>query len=139
MKKNALIFIGLCALTLCTWEAQATNVEDHFTNTINVKDNVPTGYEIIELHGDLMLSIDPNAITAGANHNSIYLHFNQSIGNVNIKIFNTAGNLCYNSLIDTSMQQTVIIPIAGSDNGSYTVMLENAVGYAEGDFERQSH
>ena len=134
MNKKVLIFAGLFAFGLCTWEAQAVNQEQ--ISIINMEDNVPTGYEKIELRGDLDASIGPNAIIAGANENSVYLHFNRSFGNVDIKIYNAAGNLIHNSVVDTSMQQTVIISIFGTTSGTYTVVLDNANGYAEGDFDK---
>lgn len=134
MKKNALILVGLCALGLFSWQTQAMNIER--ASIINIEDNVPTGYEIIELIGDLLYGTNPNAIEAGANRNSVYLHFNQSFGNVNIKIYNATGGLCYSGVVDTTVQQTVIIPISGNNNGTYTVVLDNANGYAEGEFNR---
>jgi hypothetical protein len=134
MKKNVLLLAGLCAFGLCTWEAQAVSLE---TNPIywNGMDNVPHGYEEIVLRGDLIWGIGPNAIAAGANENSVYLHFNQSFGNVSICIYNVAGNLIYSSVVDTSVQQTMIIPISTSVSGTCTVVLNNANGYVEGDFE----
>lgn len=134
MKKNAFILAGLCVLGLCNWQAHAMNVER--ASIINMEDNVPTGFEVIELKGDLMLGIGPNAIEAGANRNSVYIHFNQSFGNVNISIFNATGSLCYSGVVDTTVQQTVIIPISGNSEGTYNVVLDNANGYAEGEFNR---
>ena len=134
MKKKALILAGLCALCLSSWQSQAMNFEH--TSIINVEDNVPTGFEIIELRGDLIFGTGPNAIIAGANENSVYLHFNQSFGNVNICIYNASGNLIYNNVVDTSMRQTFIIPITSAASGTYSVVLNNANGYAEGEFDK---
>lgn len=136
MNKKVVIFAGLCALGLCTWEVQAVNSNHVSILSMEVNDNVPTGYEVIFLKGDLMFGVAPNAIVAGANENSVYLHFNQSFGNVDIKIYNAAGNLIHNRVVDTSMQQTVIISIFGTTSGTYTVVLNNANGYAEGDFDK---
>ena len=101
-----------------------------------MEDNVPTGYEKIELQGKLDYNAGPNDIVAGANDNSIYLHFNQSFGNVGVSIYNPSGILVYNNVVDTSIQQTVIIPISSVAIGTYTVVLDNANGLVEGDFER---
>ena len=90
----------------------------------------------IDLHGQLATIVGPNAIEAGANENSVYIHFNQSLGYVSISIYNAAGNRVYGSIVDTSVQQTVIIPFSNMVSGNYTVVLDNANGYAEGDFER---
>lgn len=134
MIKKALLLVGLCAIGLCTWEAQAMTSKN--VSIINMEDNVPTGYEVIVLQGTLMFGNNPNAIIAGANRNSVYIHFDRSFGNVNISIYNAAGVLVYNSVADTSVQQTMIIPVTNSVSGTYTVVLDNADGYAEGDFER---
>lgn len=132
MKKKVLLLAGLFAFGLCAWEAQAVSLER--LSIINMEDNVPTGYELIVLQGTLMDS--PNSVVAGANDNSVYIHFNRSFGNVDIKIYNATGSLVYNNVVNTSVQQTVIIPINSMASGTYTVVLDNANGYAEGDFER---
>lgn len=135
MKKKTLILAGLCALGLCSWEVQAVNIEK--ASITYMEDNVPTGYEKIEMHGDLLFGTGPNAIIAGANDNSIYIHFNQSFGNVNILIYNAMGSLIYSNVVDTSVQQTMIIPVSGTFSGTYSVVVNNANGYAEGDFEKE--
>ena len=83
-----------------------------------------------------MYGINPNAIVAGANDNSVYIGFNQSFGNVNISIYNGMGGLVYSTVVDTSVQSVVIIPFTSAASGSYTVELNNANGYADGDFEK---
>ena len=134
MKKKVLLLAGLYAFCLCTWDAQAFNKEN--VSIACMEDNVPTEYEQIHLQGTLMLGTGPNAIVAGANDNSVYLHFNQSFGNVHVLIYNAMGNLIYSNIVDTSVQQTLIIPVFGVVHGTYSVVLNNANGYAEGDFER---
>ena len=133
MKKKAFVLAGLCAIGLCTWEAQAANISRN--SIINMEDNVPTGYEVIVLQGRLDVGTNPNAVVAGVNDNSVYIHFNQSFGNVSISIYNVMGNLVYNTVVNTAIQQTVIIPFSNVASGTYTVVLDNANGYAEGDFE----
>lgn len=135
MKKKVLLIVVLCAFGLCTWEAQALN----YTSTPiieGVMTDPPQGYEKIELQGSLMYGINPNAIVAGANDNSVYIGFNQSFGNVNISIYNGMGGLVYSTVVDTSVQSVVIIPFTSAASGSYTVELNNANGYADGDFEK---
>ena len=96
---------------------------------------MPEGYEVIELHGDLATNVGPNAIVAGANDDAVYIGFNQDFGNVSITIYNGAGLVAYSTVVDTSVQQVVIIPITTAASGTYTVELSNAFGYADGDFE----
>ena len=83
-----------------------------------------------------MYGINPNAVVAGASDNAVYIGFNQDFGNVSITIYNGAGLVVYSTVVDTSVQQVVIIPITTAASGSFTVVLDNANGYAEGDFER---
>ena len=136
--KKAFIFTGLFVLGLCAWEAQATN-HSH-TSIINVEDNLPTGYEILNLQGSLMMGPNPNAITAGFSRNAVYVHFSQSFGNVSVALHNEDGALVYSTVVNTDVQQTLIIPLASSSgNGSYYLTLDNANGYAEGDFNRNGN
>lgn len=133
--KKLFILTGLFALGLIAWEAQATN--HNHASIINVEDNVPTGYEKINLNGTLMMGPNPNAITAGFSRNAVYVHFSQSFGNVSIALHNEDGVLVYSTVLNTDVQQTLIIPIANnSGNGDYYLTLDNANGFAEGDFER---
>jgi hypothetical protein len=85
--------------------------------------------------GDLMFAVGPNAIEAGASDDAIYIGFNQSFGNVNISIYNSMGIAVYRTIVNTDVQQVVIIPFANVASGSYIVELNNANGYAEGDFD----
>lgn len=136
MKKKALILTGLCALVLCTWQAQGVNAKP-LSIIIEEMTDPPQGYEKIDLQGTLMFGISPNAVVAGANDNSVYIHFNQSFGNVSITITNETGHTVYHTVVDTSVQQTVIIPLTNAASGIYTVSLDSADGYAEGDFEHE--
>ena len=95
----------------------------------------PSGYDKINLLGSLMYGIGPNAIIAGASDDAVYIGFNQDFGNVNINIYNGAGLVVYSTVVNTSVQQVVIIPITSAASGTYTVELSNANGYADGDFE----
>ena len=132
MKKKVLLLAGLCAFSLCTWEAKAVNLER--ASIVNMEDNVPTGFEEIFLQGTLMTGTGPNSVIAGANRNSVYLHFNQSFGNVSITICNEIGQTVYNTVVNTAVQQTFIIPFSGMNNGLFTLSIDNAVGFVEGDF-----
>ena len=135
MKKKSIFLAGLFVLGLCAWETQATNL--NHTSIINMEDNLPTGYETIELHGSLMMGTNPNAIGAGYSRNAVCVHFNQSFGSVSVALHNEDGVLVYSTVVNTNVQQTLIIPIANNNgNGGYYLTLDNANGYAEGDFRR---
>lgn len=123
------------ALSLCTNQVQALNPVTAPINKWDVTDP-PAGYEIIDLQGTLLYGIEPNAIVAGASDDDIYIGFNRSFGNVNIFIYNDMGIIVYSTVVNTDVQQVVIIPFTNA-NGSYIVELSNARGYADGDFERE--
>jgi hypothetical protein len=135
MKTKALFFVSLIALSLCSKQAQALCVNP-LSSPINKWEitDPPAGYEVINLKGTLMYGIDPNAIVAGASDNDIYIGFNQDFGNVNISIYNGMGVLVYSTVVNSGMQPVVIIPFSGVASGTYIVELNNANGYAEGDF-----
>ena len=135
MKTKTLLLVGLCAIGLCSWKAQAINTRPIPIINSEMADP-PQGYEKIELLGTLMLNINPNAIVAGASDDAVYIGFNQSFGNVNISIYNGMGGLVYNTVVNTDVQQVFIIPFSGVASGSYIVELNSANGYAEGEFDK---
>ena len=131
MKIKTTLFVAFCTLSLCVSTAKAVTVETSpsFTTTTDL----PGIVEKIELRGELMYSVGPNAINAGASKDAIYIEFKQSCGNVDIFIYNENGQQIYGTTVNTSVQQMVIIPISNATNNGYSVMLSNANGCAEGD------
>ena len=97
---------------------------------------MPNEFDKIDLMGDLLMNVSPNAIVAGASNDAVYIGFNQDFGNVNISIYNGMGGLVYSTVVNTSVQSVVIIPFTSAASGSYTVELSNADGDAEGDFDK---
>jgi len=119
MKIKTTLFVAFCTLSLCVSTAKAVTVETSpsFTTTTDL----PGIVEKIELRGELMYSVGPNAINAGASKDAIYIEFKQN------------GQQIYGTTVNTSVQQMVIIPISNATNNGYSVMLSNANGCAEGD------
>ena len=137
MKTKSLLFISFIALSLFICKTQAMNtVSSPIPISKYDVGDPPPEYEKIDLLGTLMYGINPNAIVAGANDNSVYIGFNQDFGNVNISIYNGMGGLVYSTVVNTSVQSVVIIPFTSAASGSYTVELSNADGDAEGDFDK---
>lgn len=133
MNKKTLFFTILCVMVLSTWNAQAITTTTHSTCELNL---IPNGYDEIILRGDMMFGIGPNSIEAGASDDAVYIQFNQNFGNVNIAIYNSNGQQVYSTVVDTSIQQVVIIPFTTAAADTYNVELSHADGYAEGDFEK---
>ena len=98
--------------------------------------DVPHGYDEIHLQGSLMYNAGPNAVEAGFNETSVYIQFNQNLGYVSVTIINPYGWTIYNDVVNTAVQQVLVIPISFTAEGIYTVILDNAFDYAEGDFEK---
>ena len=134
--KKAFILSGLFVLGLIAWEAQATNLYCTSIININVEDNVPTGYEKINLQGTLMMGTGANDIEAGASGNAVYIHFKRNFGTVSITIYNETGGTVYHTVVNTAVQPTLIIPFSGMNSGSFILSIDNADGYVEGEFEQ---
>ncbi|MBR4468691.1 MAG: DUF3244 domain-containing protein [Bacteroidales bacterium] len=94
----------------------------------------PQGFEKVDLHGDLLNNVGPNAIVAGASDDAVYIGFNQDFGNVSISIYNGMGGLVYSTVVNTTVQSVIIIPFTNAASGVYTVELNSADGSADGDF-----
>lgn len=133
MKKKLTIFAYIWAFVFSFWNVQAFAFD---ASSIYEVLDIPHGYDKIELKGSLNYGIGPNAIEAGANDDEVYIQFNQSFGNVNIAIYNSSNLVVYSTVVDTSVQQVVIIPFTTAAADTYTVELSHADNYAEGDFEK---
>ena len=83
-----------------------------------------------------MLNAGPNSIEAYVYQNSVYVYFHQNFGNVQITLYDPNAVIIYNDVVNTAVQQIVIIPITSQAEGIYTIVLENPSGYADGDFEK---
>lgn len=140
MKNKSFILAGLAGLSALALNVSEIQAASHKTApqyyNYNEVDNPPVGYEVIILHGCLDRNASPNAIVAGASDDAIYIGFNQNYDNVNIAIYNEAGLVVYNTVVNTSVQTVVIIPFTNAASGVYTLELSNANGYADGDFEK---
>lgn len=135
MNTKTLIIVGFCLLSLWTGEFQANNPE--MTKIFQQAKDVPNGFEEIVLQGSLVFSPGSNPIEAGFNDNSIYIQFNQNFGNVTVTVYNPNDLIIYIGVVNTAVQQLLVIPVTFSSEGTYTIVLENATGYADGDFDKQ--
>ncbi|MBR0178306.1 MAG: DUF3244 domain-containing protein [Bacteroidales bacterium] len=134
-KKRILVLAGLCAAAFCTLNVQASNPQQTYINVGTEDNHIPNGAEQIKLRGKLNFNAGPDDIEAGATENAVYLYFNRNHGCVNISIYNAEGVICYSTVVNTGVQQMVVIPILGNSTGIYSVVLDNAEGLVEGDFE----
>ena len=91
---------------------------------------------MIILNGDLAISAGPESIEASYRDNSVQVSFHQSFGYVGIMLMSETGKVVYNNTVNTSVQRSIHIPLPCTPSGRYTLMINNANGYAEGDLVR---
>ncbi|MCR5037051.1 MAG: DUF3244 domain-containing protein [Bacteroidales bacterium] len=121
LKLFTLIIFGFCNMV-------AMNAMSYSDNAIPKRietSDVPPNMTEIELHGTLAYNPGPNTVEAYYNSNMVVVCFHQNFGYVNIILIG-GGNTIYNGNVNTALQQTVYIPIAGTPSGSYTLILNNA-------------
>lgn len=94
----------------------------------------PDGMDIILLMGCLDINVGPTGVEAYVDEGNVYIYFDQSFGNVNISLYNEMDVMIFKDLINTSVQQTVIIPFVVNSAGSYLLIIEGPNGYVEGEF-----
>lgn len=128
MKFKFFLLMMVLSIVPVTRYVYASGIMDLFYKEEMV---LPDGLDRIDLYGDLMRGLSPDAIEAGVGNDAVYIQFNQDFGHVIVSLYNDNGGLVYNSVINTSVQQLVIIPI-NNNNTSYYLELNNASGYAEG-------
>ena len=129
MKKKLFILATICAMSL---GAQQLNAANPFIT--HVTEKTVDGKEKIDLQGSYSSLV--STTTAKKNSNTVCLTFSQNIGYVSVTLIDGNGNLVYSGMVDTSVQRMVVIPTSNSE-GHCTLVVENAAGYAEGDFERK--
>ncbi len=98
--------------------------------------DVPPNSTEIELKGDLMYGIGSDSVQAFLCKNSVQVCFYQNFGYVSITLMGDTGSMIYSGTVNTAVQQTVYISIAGAPSGNYTIILDNVTGMAEGEFAK---
>ncbi len=116
-------------------EAVAIGHQD-IPEQIETPDDPPSDYSVVVLRGNLNYNVGPNSIEAYHSKNSVQICFHQNFGYVNITLMSENGSVVYNNTVNTAVQQTFYIPLSGTSSGNYTLILDNANGYAEGEFVR---
>lgn len=99
------------------------------------KTSIPHGAEEIVLHGLLETNAGPEDVEAYIDGDFLYVSFHRSFGNVSITLYNPNNLIIYSGVVNTAVQQLVVIPVSLSAEGIYTIVLDNNSEYAEGDFE----
>ena len=100
--------------------------------------DTPSEQTTIDLHGKLDASAGPNDVVAYFDGNDVHVVFYRSFGNVSVILYNPLGVTIYSDIVNTSVQQHLVIPVVSLIDGIYTIVLENATGYVDGEFEKNS-
>lgn len=125
MKKQITGFLIVCLLSVIIGVITAQPRNDN-----------PQNQSTIMLQGCLDTNANPNDIEAFVDEHSVYIYFHRNFGNVSITLYNPLNSIISSEVVNTAVQQLVVIPITSQAEGIYTIVLENASGYAEGDFEK---
>ena len=132
MKNSVFILILAMLFSAITIEVLALGHES-IPNPIDNQTDPPQGTKI-DLFGDLAYGYGPDIVEAYYTQNMVVVCFHQNLGYVSILLIGGV-NTIYESTVNTAVQQTVYIPITGTPSGTYTLILNNANGGFEGDFE----
>lgn len=135
MKQRVFTLLLVCILSPTTFNANNywRPIDEIYQKSIGTPDDPPE-LTFIELLGKLDMNAGPNDITAWVESSMVRVSFSRSFGYVSVKLYSPSGVLIHSSVVDTSVQSQVVIPFLNSTNGTYTLVLENASGYVEGEF-----
>lgn len=97
----------------------------------------PITAETIQLMGLLDTNAGPDDIEAYFDGSTVYVCFHRSFGSVNITLYDPSNVMVYNNVVNTEIQQLVVIRLNSLTQGVYTLYLENTFGYSNGEFEYQ--
>lgn len=128
----SLIMLGFLSLI----SMQATPIINSDIPKQIEKNDVPPNSTEIVLQGRLDCNAGPDSVEAFLSKNSVQVCFHQNFGNVSITLFGNTGGMVYSGIVNTAVQQTVFIPLAGTPSGTYTLVLNNVSGMAEGEFAK---
>ncbi len=134
MKRKALVLLMSSIICLFT-SMSAAIVYNNVPAQIDTTD-IPPNETLIELYGNFDYGVGPNSVEAYYGKNCVSVYFHQNFGYVNITLMSETGSVVYNNTVNTAVQQTFYIPLSGTSSGNYTLILDNANGYAEGEFVR---
>lgn len=98
----------------------------------------PTTAQQLIINGQLDTNAGPNDIEAYVDGHYVYVEFHRNFGNVSITLYDPDGLTLYSDVVNTGVQQLVVIPVSAFMEGIYTIVLESILGSAEGEFEQQS-
>lgn len=94
--------------------------------------------EPIYLEGDYLdggIRSGGDIICAEIQGNILISHFYMDIGFIHIKVNNHAYETVYETIINTSEQGLLLIPLTGLPPGEYTIQYHKEGNYLYGDFE----
>lgn len=129
--KNLLIFCFVLLGVIIPWNGESSSFQFSFQSDPE---------EDIELAGDIsnpgIRSILPTPIQATIGSNYLNAYFLYNVGDINVEVYNSSGELIYQTSVDTSIQSSISIDVTEWNTGLYEIRFVNTSGnYMYGSFE----
>lgn len=129
--KNLLIFCFVLLGVIIPWNGESTSFQFSFQSDPE---------EEIELAGDIsnpgIRSVLPKPIQATIGSNYLNAYFLYNVGDINIEVHNSSGELIYQTSVDTSNQSSISIDVTEWNSGKYEIRFVKTTGsYMYGCFE----
>jgi hypothetical protein len=88
------------------------------------------------LEGGSTRSLLPIPISATIGTSSLDVNFLFTVGDINVEVYNSFGELIYETSVDSSTQSSISIDVTGWDSDSYEIRFVSSSGnYVYGSFE----
>ena len=128
--KHILINLFCCIVffSLFAFQSQAIEIPSTIAETED-----PIFLEGLLQTGDLRSGGD--VITAELQDGVIMALFHKDVGSLLVTITDEAHGTVYETTVNTSVQQQLLIPLSGVPFGTYTITLSNERGEMRGEFE----
>lgn len=128
--KNLLFFCFLLLGVIVPWNGESSSFQFSSQNDPE---------EQIELLGQVsdtgIRSVLPTPIQATIGSNYLNAYFLYNVGDINVEVYNSSGELIYETYVDTSNQSSISIDITGWDSNSYEIRFVSSTGqYMYGTF-----
>lgn len=130
--KKELTLLFYCISLFCLFPVHAGQSESFLLS------RQPTTTDPIYLIGEFEtdgLRSGGDAITAEIWGDAIAVAFHKDVGNLLVTITDEAHGTVYETTVNTSVQQQLMIPLSGLPSGTYTIAFSNERGEMRGEFE----
>lgn len=129
--KNLLFFCFVLLGVIIPWNGESSSFQSSFQSDPE---------EEIELAGDIsnpgIRSVLPTPIQAAIGPNYLNAYFLYNVGEITVEVYNSSGELIYETSVDTSTQSSISIDVTEWNSGKYEMRFVSTTGnYMYGSFE----